>query len=75
MDGLGFWTKNQTIGMSNWKNNHKEGLSKGKLIDGDTYEWELVNIEVHGFGIYKQPSGNTFEGQYQNNEANGFGIY
>ena len=53
----------------------QNGRGLYKWNEGDSYEGQWKNGDMHGEGIYKYSDGNSYEGQFVNNDFHGFGVF
>lgn len=53
----------------------KQGISKGKIKEGDIYIGQIINKKMVGKGLYHYSNGDIYIGDFENNTFNGFGVY
>jgi len=76
-------SKGTTETMENWATFTKQGEAMAKegrrlytFKNGDTFQGEWHNGQMHGYGVYTYAtSGNRYEGEYEHHLKHGYGIF
>lgn len=72
----GYGTKNYSHGtyVGNLVLGVQEGNGKMTYNNGESYEGQIKQNELHGFGTFRWNNGDLYSGNYQNNKRQGKGV-